>query len=193
MKRTFLLTLLTGSALLAGLATAQTGETEVPMGDALFALFDAGGDGSVSAEEFTSGLFARSDLDGSGTLSRVEFNGGKDLFYDGRYEGGNFVPDFNDFNADGNGELSEDEFIAGSTGENYEALFEDFDEDGSGGVSREEFAQGIFGVADDNNSGDLNDDEVREYAGELFPGDFGRLDSSGDGLVTPDEYVASGS
>ena len=191
MKQTFLLTLLTSSVLM-GLAAAQTGETEVPMGDALFALFNADSDGSVSAEEFTSGLFTRSDLDGSGTLSRVEFNGGKDLFYDGRYEGGDFVPDFNDFDADGNGELSEDEFSTGSTGENYTALYDDFDADDSGGVSQEEFAQGIFGVADDDGSGDLDDDEVREYAGELFPGDFGRLDSSGDGLVTPDEYVAGG-
>ena len=56
MKQTFLLTLLTSSVLM-GLAAAQTGETEVPMGDALFALFGGDGDGSVSAEEFTAGIF----------------------------------------------------------------------------------------------------------------------------------------
>ena len=134
MKRTLLI--LTSSALLTGLAAAQTEEPDVPMGDALFSLFDGDGDGSVSAEEFTLGMFNRSDLDGSGSLSRVEFNGGKDLFYDGRYEGGDFVPDFDTFDADGNGEVSEGEFSAGSEGENYEALYEDFDGDGSGGDGR---------------------------------------------------------
>ena len=102
------------------------------------------------------------------------------------------MPDFNEFDADGNSEVSEGEFSAGSEGEDYRALYEDFDGDGDGSVTLEEFAQGVFSVADDDGSGDLDDDEVREYAGELFPGDFGRLDSSGDGLVTPDEYVASG-
>lgn len=142
--------------------------------------FDQDGDGLVSAQEFPgeADRFSRLDIDGDGTIDEAEApkcpprNGHhvKVMAYE--------------FDADGDGELSLDEFPGPLD------HFDRMDSDEDGFLSIEELQDGMPGVprgggfAGDDADGDGMVSQA-EFSGpaELFD----RLDANGDGYVTRDE------
>jgi Ca2+-binding EF-hand superfamily protein len=61
---------------------------------------------------------------------------------------------------DDDGEVSEEEFITAFEGE---GLFGDWDEDGDGNLTQEEFRSGAFSAYDEDGDGALDEEEFSEF------------------------------
>lgn len=112
---------------------------------AMFAEFDADGDGRVTAEEiaaFRSARFDALDADGDGAVSRQEF-----MDHAAARAGGRAGEMFDRFDADGDGVLSRDAIEARQgAGADGARFIERFDTDGDGAVTEAEVAAARDGM-----------------------------------------------
>ena len=124
----------------------------------VFSEWDADGDGSLTSGEFAGGIFGRFDEDGDGTLTSAEWDAGFDQWY-----GEQAVDlDYSEWDANGNGELTEEEF---TTAFEEEGLFESFGtsaglENVDDGIGEDEFFGGLFDWFDADDDGGLIADEA---------------------------------
>jgi Ca2+-binding EF-hand superfamily protein len=129
-----------------------------------------GGAGGISAEDFTEDFAA----DASDMKERLadKFETPSDAF--------------GEFDKDGDGDVSEEEFIAGAkemgmSEADAKKMFEKADADGSGGLSQDEFTA-AFGVGGE---------EVREACFQFMRDPkfaYHEMDANGDGLLDPEEW-----
>mgnify|MGYP002778781079 CR=1 FL=1 len=163
MKRLGFLTL--AAALVVSLGFAQDGSSSDDM-NMDFSSYDTNGDGLIDSEEFanasaSSDMFARFDPADTGSLSTEQFQTGLFSVLDGDSNGSLSTQEFasaasswgssstltsTSLDVDGNSEISQQEFETFDTSDIYTRL----DADASGDVSEEEFNQGIFSLADSN-------------------------------------------
>lgn len=167
---------------------------------------DKDGDGKVSEEEF---LAAAKDMNIPEDLAKEIFkdlekaNGGELTTDEFMKEFGADADDlkerlaeefdsadnaFDSMDADGNGEVSKEEFLAGAekmglSKAEAEKIFEKADKDGNGSLSRDEFGA-AFGVGPE---------ELREACFKYMKDPkfaFHSMDKDGDDLVSMDEWIA---
>ena len=82
--------------------------------------------------------------------------------------------DIGEWDADGDGAVSEEEFNTGwdsGFGEGEDA-FSTWDEDGDGALSQEEYDAGVFGSYDDDNSGVIEEPEFGDVGDDMGDGGF---------------------
>jgi Ca2+-binding EF-hand superfamily protein len=171
-----------------------------------FEAMDKDGDGEVSEEEF---LAAAEEMGVPPELAKEMF---KDVSKDGKPLGKDeFLEDFgadagdvkerlaeqfdsadnafDKFDADGNGEVSEEEFIKaavedmGLSEEEAKKIFAKADADGSGGLSRDEFKNAFGAGPEELREACFKNMKDPKYA-------FHQMDKNGDGLLSKDEFAA---
>lgn len=103
-----------------------------------FNAFDADNNNELSQGEFDEGVFGNLDTDTSGTIGEDEFNAGSETWF------GDSTANFNDFDADNNNELSQQEFNEGAAGA---GLFAGFDADANDVIDENEFSERSRGGA----------------------------------------------
>ena len=124
----------------------------------LFGEFDTDGNGTVSEEEFATGLFGRFDDNGDSALSQEEWDTGFDQWF-----GEEAVEaSWDEWNADGDDTLNQDEFVSSFLGT---SLFEDFAEaagveDPSAGVGEDDFLFGLFDWFDEDDDDSVSEEEA---------------------------------
>ena len=153
-------------------------------GSGLFDTFNADGNDVVDQNEFSGGVYNLFDANSDGALSEDEYNTGVDTLYDGNYDGA-----YGDFDADGDGTVTQEEFA-----NTYDSsgLYGDFDADGNDQVDQTEFNEGLFGVTDTNDDGLFTEDEYND-APLLFTSVEGNVAGSGvarsrSESFNPDDY-----
>lgn len=139
----------------------------------LYESWNADGNDSLTAEEYEAGLFDTLAGD-DGELSEDEFSQGLSRLH-GEDAQNQYA--FSDFDGDGNGAVTEEEFTS-----TYEpAMFSEWNQDGSAGLTSNEFESGWFGVVDQNGDGTVDQDEYGPFAG-WFGTDYGELGAGNEGI-----------
>ena len=123
------------------------------------------------------------DADGSGSLSMAEFRNVLEM------NGSNLTTTeisdlINEFDANGDGVLQIDEFIAAITGMNggenedreFKEIFEGMDVNGDGYISRDELKHAMVNMGER-----LSDEEIEDMLGEA--------DTDGDGKIKLPEFI----
>ena len=127
----------------------------------LYSTWDADADGALTSDEFGVGLFSTFDDNDDGSLSVDEWDEGIDSWY-----GEQAVNlSFENWDADGDGMLSEAEFAAGFE---TEGGYNDFATeagvtDAEAGLNEDQFLGGMFSWLDDDDDASLNEEEANGW------------------------------
>lgn len=174
--KTFALTT-AAALLLAGTASAQmfgdtygtdldmdrfnTGFGETGYFDAL----DRDNDGMLNESEYATGLYYTFDMDRDLQITEDEYLTGAQRYYGADYE----VTPFTDYDIDGSGYLSQNEFRP-LYDSGYNDDFVSFDGDGDGMLTSEEYSAGFYNRADANQDMVITIEEEGFFEG-WFDGD----------------------
>lgn len=121
-----------------------------------FSGYDADTSGDLNNEEFTGATFRSVDRDRNNTINRQEWDEGYNNTF-GDYAN---QDDFDRFDTDRSGDLSDTEWNQGFAESNW---FGTYDEDQNQAVSGQEWSRANFSRWDRNNDGYLDEQEFQEY------------------------------
>ena len=145
----------------AELDVSEFGPTLLDYGT--FGLYDANDDGFFDQTEFGEGLFGAFDEDGDGVLDEDEYDAGIDYYY-----GDEYAATFGDYDADGDSQIVGGEFME-NFGTYGAGLYGEFDANDDDAIAEAEFEEGVFGIADEDDSDGIDEDEYDRYASFYAP------------------------
>jgi hypothetical protein len=146
-----------------------TGTDPTVTGVNLFTTWDADADSIITTEEYNRGLF--------GILS-----GDDEVIEEAEWDE-SYGYAFTELDQDQDGQLTEDEFIAG-----YESdLYTQWDVDGNQELTEDEFNRGLFNTIDADANGAITEVEYGPYE-SWFGRSFSEFDTDADAQVTEEEY-----
>jgi len=117
---------------------------------------DLDADGSLNLDEFNASNFANADTNNDDFVDQDEFNAG----VAGSFRNYAGEEDFQTFDTDADGNLSNDEFAAGFSGTEQ---FGTYDANTDNVISGTEYNQGLFNDFDSNLDGGLDENEFNTY------------------------------
>lgn len=118
--------------------------------------WDADGDDYVSDREFYDANFNRFDRDRDNNLSQDEWNEGYNSIYSAYLS----TNDYDTYDADGDKNISNDEFYDTMRSTDY---YSNFDANRDNRVDRNELGEGVFNEADQNQDGTLDENEYNGF------------------------------
>lgn len=121
-----------------------------------FSESDTDADGSLSEDEFNAANFSNADADDDGFVDEDEFNAGRTGMF-GRFAGDDA---FGEFDTDGDGVLTNEEFGTGFSGTDW---FKSYDMDEDNTINDTEFNEGIFNDFDTNVDGGIDETEFNNF------------------------------